>query len=44
MRDVLNNSTDDEGEKLYPMMPLAGGDYAPWTVLGVQMVLGSDGY
>jgi len=44
MRDILNNSTDEQGNRLYPSMPLAGGDQGLWTVRGIQMVLSSDGY
>lgn len=44
MRDILNTSTDNQGNRLYPRMPLAGGDRGLWTVRGVQMVLSQDGY
>ena len=44
MRDVLNQSTNEADELLYPKMPLVGGDRGDWTVRGVQMVLSNDGY
>jgi len=44
IRDILNISTDEHGNKLYPEMPLPGGDRGLWTVRGVQMVLSADGY
>ena len=44
LRDILNTELDDSGNRLYPDMPLVGGDRGPWTVLGVQRVLFSDGY
>ncbi len=43
MRDVLN-SKDDNGDLLYPKMPIAVGTESEWTVRGVEMVLSSDGY
>ena len=43
IRDTLNSS-DNEGNRLYPEMPLPGGDRGRWSVRGVQMILHSDGY
>jgi len=44
MRDILNNATDEQGNQLYPQMPLAGGDSGLWTIRGIQLVLSNDGY
>ncbi len=44
IRDILNHAKDEQGDALYPQMPLAGGDNGLWTVRGIQMVLSNDGY
>lgn len=44
MRDELNQATNKDGKRKYPLMPLPKGGTGKWTVLGVQWVLFADGY
>lgn len=44
LRDHLNTAKDDNGQRLYPEMPLATGGSGLWTVQGIQQVLSADGY
>ena len=44
LRDHLNNATDDDGNRLYPEMPLASGGSGLWTIRGIHQVLSADGY
>ncbi|WP_144395228.1 hypothetical protein [Pleionea sediminis] len=44
IKDVLNNEKDNQGDRKYAPMPLAGGESGDWTTRGIQMVLFSDGY
>lgn len=41
---ILNTEQDEQGNRRYQPMPLAGGGVSDWSVLGVQTVLFSDGY
>ncbi|WMS88021.1 hypothetical protein [Pleionea litopenaei] len=44
MVNYLNTAVDSDGKPKFASMPLAGGQTAPWTARGVQLVLFSDGY
>ncbi|WP_223668891.1 hypothetical protein [Kangiella shandongensis] len=41
---ILNTDKDEQGNRRYQAMPLAGGGVSDWTVQGVQTVLFADGY
>ncbi|MBT8448447.1 MAG: hypothetical protein KJO69_02100 [Gammaproteobacteria bacterium] len=44
IRDHLNNTVDEHGNKRYPEMPKAGKKSGLWTIRGIQQVLSADGY
>jgi hypothetical protein len=44
MVNCLNTETKSDGSLKYQQMPIPTGGRAPWTMLGVQLILFSDGY
>lgn len=44
IRDILNNERKADGSLRYKRMPMPDGSIGLWTVLGVNLVLFSDGY